>query len=66
MTELTLEATQMVEAHLLSEFVRYCVENSPRYYLYAGTPLGAVRRKGSIPWDVDTDVMMPRPNTSGS
>lgn len=53
---------QQVEAELLAEFADFCEANGLRYYLYAGTLLGAVRHKGFIPWDDDTDVMMPRPD----
>ena len=45
---------------ILLEFDRVCTEHSVRYYLLAGTTLGAVRHGGFIPWDDDIDVGVPR------
>lgn len=55
MTELQ---TKLVD--MLSWFHVICEKHNLRYYIIAGTMLGAVRHKGFIPWDDDIDVGMPR------
>ena len=39
---------------------KVCKEHHLRYYLIAGTMLGAIRHRGFIPWDDDADVALPR------
>ena len=55
-----LNKLHSIELLLLKEFDRICKENDIKYYLCAGTLLGAVRHSGFIPWDDDVDVIMPR------
>jgi lipopolysaccharide cholinephosphotransferase len=45
---------------ILQAVDKVCQEHNLRYYLWAGTMLGAVRHKGFIPWDDDMDIAMPR------
>ena len=45
---------------LLKEFDEICKKYELRYYLSAGSNLGALRHSGIIPWDDDIDIEMPR------
>lgn len=42
----------------MKDIDKICRENGLRYYLYAGTLLGAMNHKGFIPWDDDVDIVM--------
>ena len=49
-----------VELDLLNEFSKVCQKYQLKWFVHAGTLLGAIRHKGFIPWDDDIDVVMPR------
>lgn len=55
-----LKRLQEVQVEILGVVDKFCRENGIEYSLYAGTALGAVRHKGFIPWDDDTDICMER------
>lgn len=57
------EQLKKIQKHLLTtliEFDNYCKKHNIKYSLCGGTLIGAIRHKGFIPWDDDTDVMMTR------
>ncbi|MBR4988971.1 MAG: LicD family protein [Bacteroidaceae bacterium] len=47
---------------ILKDISRFCDEHNIKYYLAAGTLIGAIRHKGFIPWDDDIDIEIPRPD----
>lgn len=55
-----LRLCQLEELELLQKLHQVCAALGLKYYLTAGTLLGAVRYEGFIPWDDDIDVAMPR------
>lgn len=42
----------------MKDIDQICRENNLRYFMHAGTLLGAVVHKGFIPWDDDVDIIM--------
>lgn len=58
--QLTTEELRERELKILTFFHDYCKKYNLKYWLSAGSLIGAVRHQGFIPWDDDIDVAMPR------
>ena len=58
MPDQELRKHQLRALEALKFFDRICEEENLRYFMIAGSALGAVRHKGFIPWDDDIDVVM--------
>jgi lipopolysaccharide cholinephosphotransferase len=55
-----LRKWQLKLLDILVYFRDFCQAHDLRFFLAAGTCIGAVRHHGFIPWDDDLDVQMPR------
>lgn len=58
--DLTLREAQMLMVDILKDVHELCERHGLKYFLDAGTLIGAVRHKGFIPWDDDVDIGMLR------
>lgn len=56
----SLDELKKIELDIMLKIHHFCEENKIRYYMIAGTLIGAIRHKGFIPWDDDIDIAMPR------
>ena len=56
---LTIDQMQKIQLQMLRIVADVCEEHNIPYLLHAGNLLGAVRHGGPIPWDVDTNILVP-------
>ena len=62
MANYDIRSLQIKILDILTAVDKTCRQHDLRYYLWAGTMIGAIRHKGFIPWDDDIDIAMPRPD----
>ena len=60
MTDSDLEKLHSLELDIAVTVKEICERHHIRYFLLAGSVLGAIRHKGFIPWDEDMDIGMLR------
>ena len=56
-----IEQIKKHQLEVLDFVTEFCDEHNIKYFIHAGTLIGAIRHKGFIPWDDDIDIGMLRP-----
>lgn len=62
MRRIGLDELKSIQLEILDVVAKFCDEHGIKYWLTAGTLLGAIRHKGYITWDDDIDLGMLRPD----
>lgn len=60
--QIPTEELKQIILEIFIDVKSFIDENNLKYTMFYGTLIGAVRHKGYIPWDVDMDIIMPRPD----
>lgn len=60
MKEILIDELKELQLQILKQVDSFCRENGIKYFLCAGSLIGAIRHHGYIPWDDDIDIMMLR------
>ena len=60
--QIPTEEIKLIILDIFKDVKSFIDKNNLKYTMYYGTLIGAVRHKGYIPWDVDMDIIMPRPD----
>ena len=60
MEKLDIKQVQSMQLDALDQIHMICSKHNLKYYLIAGSLIGAIRHKGFIPWDDDIDIAMMR------
>lgn len=58
--EIDIEKLRELQMQVMDAVDGFCRQNRIRYFITAGTLIGALRHKGYVPWDDDIDIVMLR------
>lgn len=59
MKKIDIKQIQAIETEMLKETAKIFKDNGIVFYMAYGSALGTVRHHGPIPWDADTDILVP-------
>ncbi len=59
MKTINVEQIQKIETEMMKETIEIFNRNGIVFYMCCGSVLGTVRHAGPIPWDTDTDLLIP-------